>query len=239
MNVLKRETALVAMALALLNAAPSNPAFAAEAERAGDVSVTQPTSDAALTRGGSATPFTMRLPDNATCPGDSADDDFRVDSFLVPRATDISTMRFKSQGPQVPGGWAIYKTTTSPFISEFTDDAEKKGDPGSILPLPPLSFGVFTSGELAPGEYVMGVSCSLFGEVKRYWSTDIALVADATDKPAGIRWVQRGIESSGSGSPFMFFAGSGLVALAALAIAIGVRRSGPAAKQNRSRVTAR
>ena len=191
----------------------TSPAFAAATKASGSVTVTKPTGSDRISRGGSATPFTLRLPDNSTCPGDSADDDYRVQSFLVPKGTDLETLTYKSQGPDVAGGWALYKTTTSAFIQEQTADAEKKGDPGAILPLPALSFAVFVGDELAPGSYHIGVACSLLKDTVKYWATEIDIRADPDDEPAGLRWVLPGAGTADSGTPFM--------ALIALAVVIG------------------
>ncbi len=202
------------------------PAARAAEVDAGKVVVTAPTSKNPITRGGSATQFTMRLPKNATCPGDSADDGYRVESFFVPKGTKLEAMRYRGQGPVVDGGWAVYKTTTNPFMQEFTDDAEKKGDPGAILPLPALSFAVFTGGELEPGEYHMGVACSRFGETKKYWDTVVLVEADPDDRPAHLRWKLVGVSSSRD-SPAMALGALVIVAGAVLVIVVAVRRGSP------------
>lgn len=204
-------------------------AMAAPAEAAGKVTITQPASSARITRGGSSTPFTMRLPDNASCPGDSADDDYRVQSFLVPDGVDPGTVRYKSQGPDVPNAWAVYKVTTSAYIQEQTADAKEMGDPGPILALPALFFGVF-DGALLPGKYHMGVACSLYNETVKYWATDIEFKADPGDEPAGVRWLLPGAEASSSGSPFMALIALAVVVVAGGAIFVAARR-GAAARQ--------
>ena len=50
--------------------------------------------------GGSATPFTLRLPDGAACPGDSANDGYRVNSYMVPLDVDPTTVTYLNAGNQ-------------------------------------------------------------------------------------------------------------------------------------------
>src|SRR5262245_9642793 len=62
---------------------------------AGDVVVVDAIDNSSeLTGGGSAVPFTLRLPDGATCPGDSAHDQWRVQSFLIPSTVDMASVKW-------------------------------------------------------------------------------------------------------------------------------------------------
>ena len=56
-------------------------------------------SDAVLEGGGSATPFGLRLPEGAACQGDSADDSYRVEAFLVPEGTDPGSVVYGELAP--------------------------------------------------------------------------------------------------------------------------------------------
>jgi hypothetical protein len=150
--------------------------------------------------GGSATPFSLKLPPNSTCQGDSAHANFRVQSFVVPAGTDPGTIAYKSQGPKVAGGWALYMPNTRAFIQEQTDNASNDTAPGPILPLPDLNFAVFTGGELPAGHYVVGVACTLYNQTTRYWATDIVVTADAKDTPSHLRWRLAKAASAGGGS---------------------------------------
>src|SRR5262245_682957 len=61
----------------------------------GPVAVVLPTDvDTTVDSGGSGAPFALRLPDGSTCPGDSANDNWRVDSFMVPSSVDPATLEF-------------------------------------------------------------------------------------------------------------------------------------------------
>ena len=139
-------------------------------------------------RGGSRTQFSLRLPPGSSCPGDSANDGYRVQSFIVPGADDVSTLTFRSVSPQVPGGYALYDLVTNPFIQAQTADARAPGQPGLIINIPNFSFAVFPPGRLPPGRYHVGIACSLHNNTVRYWSTDLVLSAAPDDQPAHLRW---------------------------------------------------
>lgn len=139
-------------------------------------------------RGGSRTQFSLRLPSGSSCPGDSANDGYRVQSFIVPAADDVATLTYRSVSPQVPGGYALYDLVTNPFIQAQTADARAPGQPGLIINIPNFSFAVFPPGRLPPGRYHVGIACSLHNTTVRYWSTDLLLSAAPDDQPAHLRW---------------------------------------------------
>src|ERR1700677_362236 len=64
----------------------------------GVATITDP-SDAFLPSGGSATPFTVTLPANAACSGDTQTHGYHVYSYLVPEGTDVSTLTAVGDGP--------------------------------------------------------------------------------------------------------------------------------------------
>lgn len=143
---------------------------------------------APLLGGGSATPFSLRLPTDAACPGDSQDGQFRVQGFLVPEAADPASISFRGLRPQVEGGWALYRTDTTTYMNDATNKAVTPGGEGRIINVPPLSFAVFDQTTIAPGRYHIGIACSQFGETKRAWWTEIDVAADPDDEPARLAW---------------------------------------------------
>ena len=54
-----------------------------------------------LTSGDTNTEFTFVIPDGASCPGDSAHDDWRVDTFIIPAAEPVP-VQFAAIGPKNP-----------------------------------------------------------------------------------------------------------------------------------------
>jgi hypothetical protein len=176
--------------------------------------------------GGSQTEFSLQLPKGAACPGDSAEDGYRIQSFIVPASDDPGTLRYKSTKPDGDGRYALYDLRTRPYVQGFTAVADTPGGPGLIVDLPTFNFAVYPPGYFTAGRYRVGVACTLINETKRYWDTELELIRAPDDLPAEIRW--RAIESEGGPS-----AGSqirttvvlaALAAAAAAAAAVLVRR---------------
>ena len=172
----------IVVSVALLGASPAS----AAGDRAGDVVVVDQTG-AVLTAGGSATAFGLRLPADAACPGDSADDNYRVEAFLVPDGTDVGSVVYGELAPEVQGASSLWDTNTNVVDGELTSDAPP-GQPGRIVNLPSFSFAVLYPGELAAGKYRIGIACSLFNVTERYWDTSFVVTEDSSDQPAQFRW---------------------------------------------------
>jgi MYXO-CTERM domain-containing protein len=180
----RRRVAPVALfALLLAGSAPL-----ASAQDIGDASV-QPR------EGGSSTPFTVRPPDGATCPGDSADDGYRVNSFMVPAGVAPTAITFDGLGPTPPAFGAyetfrepLFDLETNSFVSAQTADAEAPREPGTIINIPAFSFGVYTPGDVPAGRYRIGIACTLLNEITTVWDAEIVVDAASDDEPAGIRW---------------------------------------------------
>lgn len=214
-----------AMTLLALAAPPS--VAAASGANAGRVEVVSSADVGALPRngGGSRTPFSLRLPSGSSCPGDSANDGYRVQSFIVPAAADVSTLTYRSVSPQVPGGYALYDVVTNPFIQAQTADARSPGQPGLIISIPNFSFAVFPPGHLPSGRYHVGIACSLHNDTVRYWATDLVVTTTPDDQPAHFRWrVADAPVTRRRGPSALALAGVAAVAGAA-AVALWRRRS--------------
>lgn len=165
--------------------------------------------------GGSSTVFSLGVPAPAECPGDSADDGYRVQSFIVPATDDPGALTYRSVMPVGEGRYALYDVYTNPYIQALTAKATRRGGPGPIVNVPDLNFAVFPPGKLPPGRYTIGIACSLMNETVRYWDTDIELRHAADDRPGQLRWRVLGTGASAGGdapSPWAPFAGAALVA---------------------------
>jgi len=159
------------------------------------VAVVASNSGEKLTLGGSADEFTLKLPPRSTCPGDSANDGFRVDSYMVPSAVAPTDVTFGSAGPEVNTltrydefRQPLYDNLTAMFVNRLTAANEKPGEPGLIIDVPMFSLDVYSAGQVPPGPYNIGVACTLDGQAKTTWNTQITIEKDSTDKPAGVRW---------------------------------------------------
>ena len=183
--------------------------------RSGDLQVLSLT-DAGRTvaDGGSSTTFVIKLPDGAACPGDSANDDYRVQGFLVPRGVDPAKITYNSIGPVGANQIALYKTDTDAFVHAFTEPNETTGQPGLIPAIPPLTFGDYAPDAVAPGHYTVGIACTYFGTTTNYWDVPMDIASDLNDEPAHIHWTVVGGAPAGSSSGSSSgFVAMGLVAL--------------------------
>lgn len=157
--------------------------------RAGDaIVVVDPDSDQALGHGGSSDLFSLKLPDGASCPGDSANDGYRIQGFMVPATDDPATLRYKSIQPEGEGRWGLFDEYTTSYAQILTAKQDKPGGPGMIINIPRFTLAVFPPGELEPGRYRLGIACTLYNETIRYWDSEIVVKRDPSDKPAEITW---------------------------------------------------
>lgn len=157
---------------------------------AGDAVIVDPiNTDRELANGSSTSAFSLRLPDGAVCPGDSANDDWRVQSFLVPADTDIGALRYRATRPDGDAFRSLRYLDGDHFVMEFTDPNPGPGEPGRILAIPLLTMAYFPTGSLEPGPYLIGVACTdPDWYVRRYWDARVDLVAAPEVEPGGLRW---------------------------------------------------
>ena len=99
-----------------------------------------------LTDGDSTSAFTFRLPEGASCPGDSANDDWRVQSFLVPAGTDIGSLRYRASRPDGEKYRSLRFLDGDIFAMELTNPNPGPGRPGEIVALPPMTLAWFPTG---------------------------------------------------------------------------------------------
>jgi hypothetical protein len=179
-----------------------------------------------ISQGGSETRFSLRLPNGATCPGDSADAGYRVQSFLVPASDDAGSLRYFSVMPVGKGRYALYDVDSNPYIQAQTARASRQGGPGPIVNIPAFNFAVFPPGVLPARRYHVGIACSLHNATVRYWATDIQLTRAPHDRPAQLHWRAldaRGTSSSGP-SGWLLAAAVAVVVLTVAPSARYVRR---------------
>lgn len=176
-----------------------------------------------LSGGGSKTKFTFALPaDDAFCPGDSANDNYRVNSFMVPVAVAATEVSYDGLGPK-PQHYETYDDFRMPLYDQYTSDytsgltaeQDEPGGPGTIVNIPMLWFGVYAGGELPTGRYRIGLACTLLNKIEKYWDTEIVVAADEDDEPARISWRRAGAAAPGGGA-----SGSSPVVVAVLVAAV-------------------
>ena len=141
-----------------------------------------------MENGGSAAQFSVDLPKDSTCPGDSENDDWRLQTFIVPADIDPGTLEYSVIGPTGTHQYAIYDIFTAPVVDQLTVPNDGPGQPGRPTPFPPMSFKVFPPGEIPPGNYRIGVACTWFGATANYWDTEIVIASEPNDEPAQLTW---------------------------------------------------
>jgi hypothetical protein len=151
------------------------------------------TSDTYLPSGASTTPFTVTLPANAACDGDTANDGFHIYSYLVPEGTDVTKLTFIGNSPPsqsfgfVNNAGVYYgpvntAVTTGQIISipnnfEWAPLATSDG----LLP-------TLLSSGTTPGTWEAGLLCSNpSGTVTDNWNTQVKFTANSSD-PSGFVW---------------------------------------------------
>ena len=145
------------------------------------------------------TPFTLLLPDRATCPGDSANDSWRVQTFLLPIDVDPPSVWYGQLGPIEDADsphfvgegqvwWALYDTVGQAYTSETLRPNLEPGQPGFIDRLPTFNLVLPAAAGLPAGRYRMGVACTFWRETANYWSTDIEVSYDGEVVPESFRW---------------------------------------------------
>ena len=142
----------------------------------------------ALSGGGSSTLFTLQLPANSHCSGDTASHGYLVYSYIT--AADPSTLTFSASGPS--SGYSLYDTTGTPFQQESTAI-----NSGNIAQAPGFNYDFFatpaiaaTNGDfvITPGTYNVGIACATnTGALDQYWNVQEIFTASASD-PNGETW---------------------------------------------------
>lgn len=161
-----------------------------------------------LNSGGSATDFTLQLPDGAKCAGDSATDGYRVQSFMVPASVDPGALTFDAAGPTPNGTGAsfrqpLYDTNGAPLVNHQTDIEVEGQEGGNISGTPAFDFAVF--GDEGPtvvpaGSYTMGLACTKGpagpDQLDRFWSVGLVFAHDSADEPSGIKWALAQVQAT-------------------------------------------
>lgn len=220
---------LLGAAPTVAGAAPVPPSSVGPAVRGGDLALVSATSSDHVIRDGvSATIFGLRLPDGATCPGDSAHDQWRIQSFVVPAGVDPGQLTYDEIKPVGDGRWALYDVDTNPYVHVLLEPNAAAGSPGRIAAVPPLSFAVFPPGTLAPGPYRVGLACTYFRQTATFWDTEVVLTADPADQPGQLTWTvpSAPTESGRPGSSRRWlFGGIAAAALTTLAVVVARQRA--------------
>jgi hypothetical protein len=165
---------------------------------AGDAQVVDPNGGQPLTSGGSSTAFTLQLPSQAACTGDSTNSGYRVQSYMVPSTVDPGTLQFGNAGPTPTATGAnfrepLFDTSTNPYVNAQTANQTSPNGPGPIINIPSFNFAVFSPGDIPPNTYNVGIACTKgppsTTQQDKYWNVELTFTTDPQDSPAQIHWV--------------------------------------------------
>ena len=149
----------------------------------GTATIADPSTSQPLASGGSTTQFTVTLPAQAACSGDTATGHYHVYSYLVPKGTDITTLTFPSGHPST--GWGLFTSGGTYYGSQNTAQTT-----GQIINIP-------TNFEWQPvnaaaggitGVWEAGIACAdTNNNLSDYWNTEVTFTTNASD-PNGFTW---------------------------------------------------
>lgn len=183
------------------------PALAASLEGPAQVVTPGSTGGAPLAAGDSDTDFTLKLPTGAACAGDSANDEWRWQTYIVPQSTDPATLQFGNQSPTNPGTGAnftqaLYTNTGSPVTNQQTADKTPPSNTGPIINIPAMDFAVWGPGDIGPGTYNVGIACTKgpasTTQLDRFWNTTMTFTTAASGQggPARVTWTSAAAPAS-------------------------------------------
>ncbi|MGE3619998.1 MAG: fibronectin type III domain-containing protein [Acidimicrobiia bacterium] len=158
--------------------------------------------------GTSATNFTLTLPTNPACTGDSSLGGFRVQTYMVEGSVNPAELTFDAFGPvpnTIGAGFRqpLYTDTTAAAVDMSTADASTPGGPGPVINIPTFNIGnVFGPGDVPAGTYNVGVACTLGGpsatQLHQFWNTVLFVTDDPSGGPAQISWSNEAPEAAPS-----------------------------------------
>ncbi len=143
--------------------------------------------------------FRLQLPAGATCSGDSANDDYRVQTFLVPADTDLATLTYGYRNPDGNDLYRALRYVDGELSSQaMTDQNAEPGQPALILEYRlPFTFAHYPENSLPPGPWKIGVACTgPASNVEKYWDAEVELERAPEVQPSGLRIRVTGVTSS-------------------------------------------
>lgn len=141
-----------------------------------------------LASGNSDVKFSFRLPPTAECPGDSANDEWRWQGFIVPSDTDIEDIVWGVLGPEGDNHAALYDTFSRYLSHQNLLPNQAAGEPGKLPSLPFMTFSNFPKGYLDDGTYRIGIACTLQRDPSIFWDAEFIISSSDDGGSAGFTW---------------------------------------------------
>jgi hypothetical protein len=193
---LDRVAVLLLAASAVLGVAAGS-TTAAASTLAGAAITTSPGTSSYLDSGGSETPFTVSLPHQAACSGDSRSDGYRVFSYLVQPKVSVSTITFHGGLPDARDSqYGLVEADGT-----YWGDANTAPTTGQIIQIPndfewgplvtddgvPLDTLLYQDGNTS-GAWDAGIACAnTAGTITDYWNTQVTFTATSS-RPNHFGW---------------------------------------------------
>jgi large repetitive protein len=160
----------------------------------GVATIASPGTSSYLASGGSQTQFTVSLPAEAACSGDSAHDGYHVYSYLVEQGTNVTSVKFVPPPPSQ--GYGLVNN-----IGTYYGQVNTAPNTGQIIEIPndfewaPLVTDdnvalstLLYQDDNDSGVWETGIACAnSSGTVSDYWNTEITFTANGSD-PTGFVW---------------------------------------------------
>jgi len=191
----------IVVAVAVSSTTPTVPVDQVRGD-VGDVMIVDATG-IVMNAGTGADRFFVVLPDGAACPGDSANDQWRAQTFLLPESEDVLEAWFGSSGPEPP--WVgtrfpLFEASSGlPLSQLMLQRNDVAGAPGIIEQIGETSLAVQTENGLVAGRYRIGVACSFFRQTTQYWDLVVEITVDGSPDQARVAW--RVVDSPGARAP--------------------------------------
>lgn len=154
--------------------------------------IANPTTDAYLASGGSKAPFTVTLPANAACSGDTATDGYHVYSYLVPKGTNLSSVTF-IDFPSTGYGFVNNIGTYYGPVNTAATTGQIIGIPNNFEWAPlvtddGVSLSTLLTSGSTPGVWEAGIACANSSHaLTDNWNTEVTFKSSSSD-PTGFVW---------------------------------------------------
>ncbi len=179
---------LVALATVPATLTVAGAASAGASTLNGVATISNPAGTVPLASGGSATSFTVVLPANAACTGDTATGGYHVFSYFVPQGTNPTSINFSTSVPST--GFGLVDNTGSYYGAKNTaiTTGQITGIPTNFQWAPLVTNSVYAVSDLTANSWETGIACAdVHGVVSDYWNTQISFTASNSD-PNGFVW---------------------------------------------------
>ena len=154
--------------------------------------IANPTTDAYLASGGSKAPFTVTLPANSACSGDTATDGYHVYSYLVPKGTNLSSVTF-IDFPSTGYGFVNNIGTYYGPVNTAATTGQIIGIPNNFEWAPlvtddGVSLSTLLTSGSTPGVWEAGIACANSSHaLTDNWNTEVTFKSSSSD-PTGFVW---------------------------------------------------